>query len=138
MSATRVEMFFCLSQQVFFSLLSLSVILTSRRSSPPALTKLVDLLLPPLISAFSFSFLLCCVVSSSPFKTRGRVFYGGEVCSAPMLGRTLFTFLVAITDPHNLPLATSPSFHYPRPPFLLLLMHVFLYPRSVYCKPNTM
>ena len=45
-------------------------------------------------------------------------------CSAPILGRTLFTFLVAITDPHNLPLATSfpssiyvfPSFHYPRPP----------------------
>jgi hypothetical protein len=69
---------------------------------------------------------------------RVRMNYFPVWCSAPMLGRTLFTFLVAITDPHNLPLATSPSFHYPRPPFLLLLMHVFLYPRSVYCKPNTM
>ena len=113
MSATRVEMFF-VSKEVF--LLSFSFTLTSRRSSPPALTKLVDLLLPPLISAFSFSFLLCCVVSSSPFKTRGRVFYGGEVCSAPILGHTLFTFLVAIADPHNLPLATS----------FLSSIHVFL------------
>ena len=39
-----------------------------------------------------------------------------NICSAPILGRTLFTSLVAITDPHNLPLATS----------FLSSIHVFL------------
>ena len=119
-----------------FYFLSLSFTLTSRRSSPPALTKLVDLLLPPLISTFSFSPTVLCGIIF-PFKTRGRVFYGGEVCSAPILGRTLFTFLWLLRIHTTfrwprlfLPISTSS--------FLLLLMHVFLYPRSVYCKPNSM
>jgi hypothetical protein len=42
----------------------------------------------------------------------------------------LATFFLPLSTSSFLPLSTSS--------FLLLLMQVFLYPRSVYCKPNTM
>ena len=70
---------------------------------------------------------------------------GTNGCSAPILGRTLFTFLWLLRIHTSfrwprlfLPLSTSSFLPLSTSSFLLLLMQVFLYPRSVYCMLNSM